>query len=177
MFIVMLLKAHLTSHSSMFGSRWVITLLWLSGSWRSFIVQFFCVFLPPLLNIFCFCQVHIVLSFIVPIFAWNVPLVSNFMKRSLVFPILLFSSISLHWSLRKSFLSLFAIWNSAFKGLYLSFSPLSFTSLLFTTICKGFSDSHFAFLHFFFLGMVLITACCTMSWTFIQSSLGTVYQI
>ena len=38
------------------------------------------------------------LSFIVPIFAWNVPLVSLiFLKRSLVFPILLFSSIYLHW--------------------------------------------------------------------------------
>ena len=38
-----------------------------------------------------------------------------FLKRSLVFPILLFSSISLHWSLRKAFLSLLAIlWNSAF---------------------------------------------------------------
>ena len=41
------------------------------------------------------------LSFIVPLFAWNTPLVSLiFLKRSLVFPILLFSSISLHWSLR-----------------------------------------------------------------------------
>ena len=55
------------------------------------------------------------MSFIVPIFAWNVPLVSLiFLKRSLVFSILLFSSISLHWSLRKAFLSLLAIlWNSA----------------------------------------------------------------
>ena len=44
------------------------------------------------------------LSFIEPIFAWNVPLVSLiFLKRPLVFPILLFSSISLHWSLRKAF--------------------------------------------------------------------------
>ena len=65
------------------------------------------------------------LSFIEPIFAWNVPLVSLiFLKRSLVFPILLFPSISLHWSLRKAFLSLPAIpWNSAFKWVYLSFSP------------------------------------------------------
>ena len=55
LFVVMLSKAHLTSHSRMSGSRWVITPLWLSGSWRSFFVQFFCVFLPPLLNIFCFC--------------------------------------------------------------------------------------------------------------------------
>ena len=32
-----------------------------------------------------------------------------FLKRSIVFPILLFSCIFLHWSLRKSFLSLLAI--------------------------------------------------------------------
>ena len=53
------------------------------------------------------------LFFIEPIFAWNVPLVSLiFLKRPLVFPILLFPSISLHRSLRKAFLSLLAIlWN------------------------------------------------------------------
>ena len=84
-------------------------------------------------------------------FAWNVPLVSLiFLKRSLVIPILLFSSVSLHWSLRKAFLSLLAIlWNSAFKWEYLSFSPLLFASLFFTAICKASSGSHFAFLHFF----------------------------
>ena len=38
LFVVMLPKAHLTSHSRMSGSRWVITPLWLSGSWRSFFV-------------------------------------------------------------------------------------------------------------------------------------------
>ena len=44
------------------------------------------------------------------IFAWNIPLVSLiFLKRSLVFPILLFSSISLHGLLRKAFLSLLPI--------------------------------------------------------------------
>ena len=35
LFVVMLPKAHLTSHSRMSGCRWVITPLWLSGSWRS----------------------------------------------------------------------------------------------------------------------------------------------
>ena len=56
-----------------------------------------------------------------------------FLKRSLVFPILLFSSVSLHWSLRKVFLSLLTIlWNSEFRCFYLSFSPLLFASLLFT---------------------------------------------
>ena len=37
LFVVMLSKAHLTSHSKMSGSRWVITPLWLSCSWRSFL--------------------------------------------------------------------------------------------------------------------------------------------
>ena len=37
--------------------------------------------------------------------AWNVPLVSQlFLNRSLVFPILLFSSISLHYAIKKPFL-------------------------------------------------------------------------
>ena len=36
-FIVMLPKAHLTSHSRMSGSSWVITPSWLSGPWRSFL--------------------------------------------------------------------------------------------------------------------------------------------
>ena len=86
------------------------------------------------------------LSFIEPIFAWNIPLVSLiFLKRSLVFPNLLFFSISLHWSLRKAFLSLLAVlWNSEFRWIYLSFSPLPFASLLFKAICNASSDSHFA---------------------------------
>ena len=119
------------------------------------------------------------LYFTVPIFARTLPLVSLiFCKRSLVFPFLLFSSISLHWSLRKAFLPLFAIlWNSAFKSVYLSFSPLPFTSLLFTDICKGSSDNHFAFLHFFFLGMVLVPASCTMSWTSVNNSSGTLSDL
>ena len=136
LFIVMLFKAHLTSHSRMSGSRWVTTLLWLSGSWRSFLYNssvYYC-------HLFLISSASVrsipCLSFIEPIFAWNVPLVSLiFLKRSLVFPILLFSSISLNWSLRKAFLSLFAILcNAAFIWLYLSFSPLLLT-FLFTAIC------------------------------------------
>ena len=117
------------------------------------------------------------LSFIEPIFAWNVPLVSLiFWKRSLVFPILLFSSIFLLWSLRKPFLSLLAILgNSAFKWVYLAFSPLLFTSLLFTAVCKASSDSHFAFLHFFFLEMVLTPVSCTVLWSSVHSSSGPLY--
>ena len=118
------------------------------------------------------------LSFIMPILAWNISLVSLiFLKRSLVFPILLFSSISLHWWLRKAFLPLVDIlWNSAFKWGYLSFSSLPFASLLFTAICKASSNNHFVFLHFFFSGMVLITASCTVSQTSVHNSSGTLSE-
>ena len=79
----------------------------------------------------------------------------------------------LHWSLRKAFISLLAIlWNAAFKWVYLSFSPLPLASLVFSAICKASSENHFAFLHFYFLGMVLIIASCTMSQTSIHSSTG-----
>ena len=37
LFIVILPKTHLTSHSRMSGSKWVITSSWLSGSLRSFL--------------------------------------------------------------------------------------------------------------------------------------------
>ena len=57
LFIVFLPNAHLTLHSRMSGSRWVITPSWLSGSWRSFLYGS-SLFLPPFLNIFCFCYFH-----------------------------------------------------------------------------------------------------------------------
>ena len=70
--------------------------------------------------------------------------------RSVVFHILLFSSISL---LRKAFLSLLAVlWTSAFKWVYLFFSPLLLASLPFTAICYTSSGSHFAVFAFLFLG-------------------------
>ena len=37
LYIEMLPKAHLTSHSRMSGSRWVMTPSWLSGSWSYFL--------------------------------------------------------------------------------------------------------------------------------------------
>ena len=105
LFVVMLPMARLSSHSRMSGSRWMITPLWLSGSLRSFLYS--SVFCCHLLISYASVRSIPFLSFIVSIFAWSVPLVSLlFLKRSLVFPILLFSSISLHWSLRKAFLSL-----------------------------------------------------------------------
>ena len=43
LFVVMLSEAHLTSHSRMSGSRWVITPLWLSGSGRSLLYNSLCI--------------------------------------------------------------------------------------------------------------------------------------
>ena len=188
----MLPKAHLNSHSRMSGSRWVITPSWLSGSWRSFLyssdeighVQGGMAVDLYSSSVYS-CHLFLVssasvrsipfLSFIEPIFAWNVPLVSLiFLRRSLVFPILLFFSISLHCSLKKAFLSLLAVfWNSAFRWIYLCFFPLPFASFLFSANCKAFSDNHFAFFHLFFLGMVLITTSYIMLRTSVHSSSGT----
>ena len=171
--VVMLPKAHLTSHSRMSDSRWVITPLWLSGSWRSLLYSFSVYSSHFFLIASSSFRSIPFLSFLEPIFAWNVPLVCLiFLKRSVVIPILLFCSISFHWSLRKVFLSLLAIlWNSAFKWVYLSFFPLLFTSLLFTAICKASSNSHFYFyfLHLF-LEMVLPHFSSTLSQTSVHSS-------
>ena len=41
--VVTLSKAHLTSHSRMSGSRWVITPSWLSRSWWSFCIVLLCI--------------------------------------------------------------------------------------------------------------------------------------
>ena len=83
LFVVMLPKAHLTSHSSMSGSRWVITPSWLSGSWRSFLYSssvYSCyLFLISSASV----RSMLFLSFTVPIFAWNVPWYLSFSWRDL----------------------------------------------------------------------------------------------
>ena len=111
-------------------------------------------FLTPF---FCFCQVHIISLLYVAHLCMKSSLgISNFLEEisSLSHSIVFLYFFALILSL------LAVLWNSVFKWLYLSFSPLLFTSLLFTAICKASSDSHFAFLPFFFLGMVLITVQC-----------------
>ena len=173
LFVAMLPKAHLTSHSRMSTSRWVITPSWLSGSWRYFLHSSFVYSCHLFLISSASVRSIPFLSFIVPIFAWNVLLIALiFLKSSLVFP----NSIV--------FLYFFALITE--EGFIISpcyslelciqtgmFSSLLFTSLLFTAICKASSDSHFAFLHFFFKGMVLFTASYTKSRTSIHSSSGT----
>ena len=77
----------------MSGARWVTTLSWLSGSLRPFLFcssMYSCyLFLISSASV-RFLPFLSFLSFIVPIFAWNGPVVSPILlKRSLVFPILL----------------------------------------------------------------------------------------
>ena len=139
---------------------------------KIFFVSFFCVFLPPLLSISVSVRSIPFLSFIGPMLAWNVPLISLiFLKRSLVFPILLFSSISLHWSLRKAFLSLLAIlWNSASKWVNLSFL-LCFLLLFFSQLfARPPQTAILLFCISLFLGIVSIPVSCIMFWTSVHSS-------
>ena len=72
------------------------------------------------------------LSFIVPIFGQNILLIFPvFLKISLIFPLLLFSSSFMLCSLKKAFLSLHAIlWKSEFSWICLFLSPLLFASLI-----------------------------------------------
>ena len=81
LFAVMLPKAYLILYFRMSGSRWVITPLWLSGSWRSFLysasVYFYLLFLISSTSV----RSILFLSFIVPIVAWNVLVISNFLEE------------------------------------------------------------------------------------------------
>ena len=57
LFVVILPKVHLTLHSRMSGFRWVIHYHGYLGHEDLFWIVLL-VFFPPLLNIFCFCQVR-----------------------------------------------------------------------------------------------------------------------
>ena len=142
----------------MSGSRWVITPLCdYLGHEDLFYIVLLCIlatssqYLLLLLGPYHFCpfRAHLCMKCSLGI--------SNFLKEisSLSHSIVFLCFFAL--IIEEGFLSFLDIlWNSTFKWIYLSFSPLFFTSLLFTTICKTSSESHFAFLHFFFLGMALI---------------------
>ena len=150
-FIVMLPKAHLTSHSKMFGSRWVITPLWLSGLWRSFLYS------SSVYSCHLFLISSTSVRHTISVLYWahlcmKCSLdISNFLEEisSLSYSIIFLYFFSL--ITEAGFLiSPAVLWNSAFKWVYLSLSPLFLASLLFTAICNASSDSHFAFLHLFF---------------------------
>ena len=150
----MLPKAYLTSHFRMSSSRWVTTPSWLCGSLRTFLCRssVYCCHLLLLSSVSV--RSLLFLSFIMPILAWNVPLISPlFLKRFLVFPILLFSSISFRCSFKKGFFSLLAVfWNSVFLGMSFPFlflffpqlfiKPLQMTTCLLTFVFLGGGFGH-----------------------------------
>ena len=84
LFTDMLPKAHLTLYSRMSHSRWVITPLSLSGLWRSFLFSSSVYSCHLFLISYASVRSISFLSFIKPIFAWNVPLVSLIFLRSLL---------------------------------------------------------------------------------------------
>ena len=152
----MLPKAHLTSHPRTSRSRWlgVITPSWLSGSWRSFLYSssmYSC-------HLFLISSFYVrsipFLSFIEPVFAWNVPLVSLifFFKRSLVFPILLFPLFLCidYWG-RLSYLSLLFLGTLHSNGSIFPFL-LSFLLLYFSQLFIRPPQTPFCFFVFLFLG-------------------------
>ena len=104
LFAVMPPEAHLSSHSGCLAlGEWSHDGGYLGHE------DLFCIVLLCILATSCLISSASVrsipfLSFTESLFARNIPLVSLiFMKRSLVFLILLFSSISLQWTLRKAF--------------------------------------------------------------------------
>ena len=76
----MLPKAHLTSHSRISGSRWLITSSRLSGSWKSFLIVLLCVLATSSASL----RSIQFLFFIEPIFAWNVPFRSHQISPSVL---------------------------------------------------------------------------------------------
>ena len=157
--VVMLPKAHFPSDSRLSGSRWVI--------------------LPPLLNISCFCCVHTISVLYWAHLCMKCPLgIFNFLEE---ISSLSHSIVSLYFfalTTEEGFLisPCYSLELCVQMGISFLFSfPFGFSS--FHSICKASLDSHFAFLHFFFLGMVLIPVSYTMSQTSVHSSSGTVSDL
>ena len=139
----MLPKANSTSNSRMSGSRWVIIPSWLSGSCSSFLYNS-SVYSCRLFLIFLLCY-HTISVLYCAHFCVKCSLsIYNFLEEpsslshSIVF-LYFFALIT-----KEGFLiSPCYLWNSAFKWVCLSLSPLPLVSL-FSAICKALSDNHFA---------------------------------
>ena len=131
LFISMLPKAPLTSHSRMSVCRWVIKPLWLSGPWRYFLYSssyFAHLCMKCSLGISNFLEEISSLSHSI-VFLYFFALITE--EGFLISPCY---SLKLRIQL----------------GISILFS-FPFASLLFSAVCKASSDNHFAFLHFFSL--------------------------
>jgi len=124
-------------------------------------VQFFCVVLPPFLNVFS--QFHTFSVLYYAHLCLKCSLLSLiFLKRSLVFPILFFPRFLCidYWG-KLFYLSL--LFGTLHSNVYIFPFSFAFSFSSFLGYCKASSDNHVVFLHLFFLGLFLITASCTIS--------------
>ena len=162
----MLPKDHLTSHSRISVSRWVTTPSWLSRSLR-----------PSLHSSVNSCHHNLFYHFcpllclsLHEMFLWYLQFSWDLWSFSYSIVFLYFFAFPLSLHLRRLYLGL--LFSETLHSVGYIFPFLCFL-LLFSAICKASLHNHFAFLHFFFLGMVLVTTSCTMLWTSIHSSSGT----
>ena len=139
-------------------------------------VQFFCVFLPSLLNIFCFCSVHTISVLYQAHLCMKCSRgISNFLVEisclfhSVLFPY--FFALIVEGGFIFIFFLFFGPLHS--DAYIFFFSLWLFASLLFIAIWKASPGSHFAFLLFFSMGIFLIPVSCTMPRTSFHSSSGT----
>ena len=145
-------------------SSCVATPLWLSGAQRP------CLYSYSVYSCHIFSIFSASIRFLLFLF-WRYPYISPITWRDLwSFP---FCSFPL-------FLCIVQLWRPSyflllpgFKWVHLSLSPLPFVPLLSSAICKASSDNHFAFLHFSFLGIILVTTSCIMLETSVHGSSGT----
>ena len=154
----MLPKVHLIKHYRMSAPKWEITPSWLSGSFRSFLYgsylyswHLFLIFSPSIKSIpsVLYCA-HRCMKYSLCITDFLEEISS--LSQSIVF-LYFFALITEEGFLISPCYS----WEVCIQMGISYLSPLPFFSLFFSGICKASSDKHFAFLHFFFLGMVLIT--------------------
>ena len=151
-------KAHLTFHSKMSGSRWVIIPSWLSGSLRPFFFFFLYSSSVYSCHLFLISSTSVrsipFLSFIVPIFSWNFLVSLILLKKScLSHYIPLFLCIVHLRRLSYLYLQFFELF---IQRCIFFFSPLPFVSLLFSAICKASSDS-------------ILPFCISASWGWLWS--------
>ena len=159
----MLPKVHLTSHSRVSGSRCMTTPLWLSGSPRSILYTssvYSChLFLISPVSVFYCAQAGGKCSLDVYHFLEEI--------SSLSHSISFFYFCAFVHLRRLSYCSL--LFSGTLHSVGYIFSLLPSLS---SAVCEACLDNHFAYLHFFFFGMVLVPASCTMLRTSVHNSSG-----
>jgi len=99
--------------------------------------------------------------------------ISNFLEEISSLSHSVISSISLHWSLGKAFLSLLLFFGTLHSNAYIFPFFLCFLLLFFSQLFLRSPQTAIFFFNLFSMGMVLIPVSSTMSWTLVHSPSGT----